>query len=297
MVLRQAVRDKRIAENPCDGIELPRAEVQKPRRYLTMRQLLTLGTTASARKRCDYSTMVLFMGTTGMRFGETTALRVKNIDLAKGTVRVCENAVWSESGWHLNTAKNGDDRTVVFPKGLLGERLRKACEFKDSDALVFERPGALNDGRHLTEADYMRPPDRRDGWFAVSVEEAGLPPMTLHDLRHTAVSLAVHAKVPAKVVQAIAGHKTFSMTMDYYADLFTDDLHVYGEALDREAAKAQEALIQEAMCEPSNTVAVQIPSKTTQPGKQKSAKNLGFQRFSWLSPRVPPERVELSLSD
>ncbi|NMN01329.1 integrase [Bifidobacterium sp. DSM 109958] len=224
MVMKAAVKDKRIAENPCEDIELPRVKVSKPRRYLTMRQLLALGEAASDRRRFDYGTMVLFMGTTGMRFGETTALRVRHLDLDKGTALVCENSVWSGSGWHLNTAKNGEDRMVVFPKGLLRERLSKAVAFKDPDALVFERPGSLNDGRHLAETDYMRPPDSRDGWFATAVRAAGLPHMTLHDLRHTAVSLAVHAKVPPKVVQAIAGHKTFSMTMDYYADLFTDDL-------------------------------------------------------------------------
>ena len=297
MILKRAVMDKRIAENPCEDIELPKVTVKKPRRYLTMSQLLTLGNAASTRKQYDYGTMVLFMGTTGMRFGETTALRVKNLDLAKGSIRVRENSVWSESGWHLNTAKNGEDRTVVFPRGLLYERLRKAVESKDPDSLVFERPGSLNDGHHLTQNDYMRPPDSRDGWFAASVQEAGLPRMTLHDLRHTAVSLAVHSHVPPKVVQAIAGHKTFSMTMDYYADLFTEDLFIYGEELDREALAVQSKLIADALTNPVNTVAVQNPSKTSGGEKQESTGTQGFQCFSWQSPVVPPERVELSLSE
>ncbi|NEG78051.1 tyrosine-type recombinase/integrase [Bifidobacterium avesanii] len=297
MIMKRAVKDKRIADNPCDGIELPRMVVKKPRWYLNMRQLLLLAESASARRNPGYGTMVLFMGTTGMRFGEVTALRVKNLDLGKGSVRVCENSVWSKSGWHLHTAKNNEDRTVVFPTSLLGDLLSKAVKSKDADALVFERPGSVNDGRHLTQADYMRPPDSKDGWFATSVEAAGLPSMTLHDLRHTAVSLAVHAKVPPKVVQAIAGHKTFSMTMDYYADLFTDDLFVYGKELDKEAEAAQAKLIAEALNNPANTVAVQNPSKTVRAEKQESAGTLEFQRFSWQSARVPPERVELSLSE
>ena len=41
----------------------------------------------------------------------------------------------------------------------------------------------------------------------------------------------------------------------------------------------------------------QTSTKTAFAGKQKSAGPQGFQRFSWQSPVVPPERVELSLSD
>ena len=56
----------------------------------------------------------------------------------------------------------------------------------------------------------MRHPDSRTGWLTVSVEKTeGVPDyMTPHDLRHTAVSLAIHAGVNPKLVQRIAGHHT-----------------------------------------------------------------------------------------
>lgn len=289
MILTQAVKDKCIPDNPCDDIQLPREKIRESHVYLTMPQLLQLGKAARNRKSGNYETMILFMGTTGMRFGETTALRVKNIDFKHGTVYVCENAVWSSSGLHVNTAKNGDDRTVVFPRQLLGEKLRKVCEFKDPDALVFERPNSINDGRHLTKNDYMRPPDDRDGWFIASVKEAGLPKLTPHSLRHTAVSIAVHAGAPPKVVQRIAGHKTLTMTLDYYADLLVDDLYIYGDLMDKEAKKA---MIQKTLENPENFVGYQNSTKMAFTGKQKSAGTLEFQRFSWQSPSVPPERVE-----
>lgn len=58
-------------------------------------------------------------------------------------------------------------------------------------------------------------------------------PATFHDLRHTAVSLAISAGVNVKVVQRIAGHASATMTLDTYAGLFDDDLHDSADRLNR----------------------------------------------------------------
>ncbi len=50
---------------------------------------------------------------------------------------------------------------------------------------------------------------------------------TPHELRHTAVSLAVQAGANVEVVQRMLGHKSAAMTLDTYADLFEDDLDVW----------------------------------------------------------------------
>jgi integrase len=48
---------------------------------------------------------------------------------------------------------------------------------------------------------------------------AGLPEMSIHDLRHTAASLAVSAGANVKAVQKMLGHSSAAMTLDTYADL------------------------------------------------------------------------------
>lgn len=235
--LDMAVKDRHILTNPCVGVKVPPVKVEKPRRYLTMEQLMKLAEQAGKRRNADYSTLVLFMGTTGLRFGEAAGLRVGDIDFDSCLVNVHENAVWVGSQLRVDTLKNGDDRVVPFPRSLLSERLRARCAGKDSKALVFERPGAINDGTALTQADYMRNPDPHDGWFEYSVRDAGLPRMTLHDLRHTAVSLAVSSGANIKAVQRIAGHKSATMTLDTYADLFASDMADVAARLDSMAEK------------------------------------------------------------
>ena len=44
----------------------------------------------------------------------------------------------------------------------------------------------------------------------------GLPPIRLHDTRHTHASLAMLAGVPVKVVQERLGHSTPAITMSIY---------------------------------------------------------------------------------
>ena len=56
------------------------------------------------------------------------------------------------------------------------------------------------------------------------MEAAGLEPMTCHDLRHTAASIAVSSGANVKALQRMLGHKSAAMTLDTYADLFDSDL-------------------------------------------------------------------------
>ena len=65
--------------------------------------------------------------------------------------------------------------------------------------------------------------------------------MTVHDLRHTAASLAISAGANVKSVQAMLGHASATMTLDTYAGLFPDDLDAVAVALDA-AASQQVAL-------------------------------------------------------
>ena len=60
---------------------------------------------------------------------------------------------------------------------------------------------------------------------AVASTDDSFPRPTFHDLRHTAVNLAISAGANVKVVQRIAGHASATMTRDTYAGLFDDDLH------------------------------------------------------------------------
>jgi integrase len=56
--------------------------------------------------------------------------------------------------------------------------------------------------------------------------------MVFHDLRRTAVTLAISAGAHVKVVQQIAGHASAKTTLDVYAQLLADDAHASARAVD-----------------------------------------------------------------
>jgi integrase len=53
--------------------------------------------------------------------------------------------------------------------------------------------------------------------FAQVLQEAGLPHLRFHDLRHSAATLLLGMGIHPKVVQEILGHSNISMTMDIYS--------------------------------------------------------------------------------
>lgn len=55
--------------------------------------------------------------------------------------------------------------------------------------------------------------------------------LTIHDLRHTAASLAVASGASVKTVQTLLGHESAKLTLDTYAGLFESDLDQLGELM------------------------------------------------------------------
>jgi len=53
--------------------------------------------------------------------------------------------------------------------------------------------------------------------FRQMAEQAGLPQIRLHDLRHTHATLMLQAGVHPKVVSERLGHATVSITLDVYS--------------------------------------------------------------------------------
>lgn len=218
-ILDVAVRDRRILSNPARGVNLPR-KVKKDRVYLSHAQVELLAGLCG-----QHATMVEIMAYTGLRWGEVTALRVRDLDMLRRRAHVQQNAVMVGGQIVVGTPKSHEARSVPFPK-FLSEPLAGLCEGKSRDMLVF------GDG-----INHVRPPDSRRGWWISAVRRAQeidetFPRLTRHDLRHTAASLAVSAGANVKAVQRMLGHASAAMTLDVYADLFDDDLDAVASALD-----------------------------------------------------------------
>lgn len=223
-ILDVALRDRRISHNPAAGVGMPRKS-RKPHRYLTHAEVDALAAAAGGER----GTVVLVAAYTGLRWGELTGLRVRDVDMLRRRLQVSENAVRVGAEVHVGTPKTHERRSVGFP-AFLALPIAQLCEGKSRDDLVF--------GGGLEHLQRPRTSGGSRSWFVRALDDAGLERMTIHDLRHTAASLAIASGANVKAVQRMLGHASAAMTLDVYADLFDDDVDTVSAALDHARAVA-----------------------------------------------------------
>lgn len=207
LILDHAARDGRIRVNPARTVPLPRVAAAEML-FLTAEQVAAL----AAEITPAYATLIKFACYTGLRPGEVAALRVKDVDLRTGAVRV--RATLADLGGKLLETEpktRAARRTVTMPRFVLIElRAYLAERAFQPEAFVFtgERGGALRMGN--LRCRHFRPAVTR-----------ALPPqlhgLRLHDLRHTYASLLVAQGAHPKEMAELMGHSSVMTTLDRYS--------------------------------------------------------------------------------
>jgi integrase len=147
--------------------------------------------------------LILLLLNTGMRFGEATHLRFRDVNLKDRLITVAGD-----------TAKSG--RTRVIPMNLEAHRVLSSQRGGRDDYVFAGRSG---DG--LTTI--------KKAWQAVR-KAAAIADFRLHDLRHSFASRVKRGGADLYTVQRLLGHSTPLMTQRY-AHLQPDDLRAAVEGL------------------------------------------------------------------
>jgi integrase len=216
-----AVADGLIRRNPVDKTRLPR-KVRKARVYLTVPQVMAL-----ANESGRYGTLILLLSFCGPRWGEAAALRVKNIDFDRHRVLIRSSYVRAGREHYEGPPKTWETRDIPIPDIVLGA-LRKECEGKGVNDLVFTNAK----GEHIREQAMDG-----NGWYTGALKRSGVPRLAIHDLRHTAASIAISSGANVKAVQRMLGHKSAAMTLDTYGELFDTDLDSVAVNVNRKIAE------------------------------------------------------------
>ncbi|MDQ7910772.1 tyrosine-type recombinase/integrase [Phytohabitans sp. ZYX-F-186] len=167
----------------------------------------------------------------GLRRGESCGLRWIDLDLDEGIATIAEQLV--TVGWEVEEGEpksEAGNRDVALDAGTvqvirahrrqqLEDRLRWGSAWIDSGR-VFTR----EDGSELHPASVT-------DMFNSLVEEAGLPPIRLHDLRHGAATLAKAAGIDTKVISEMLGHSSRKITDDTYTSVFVEVAKEAAEAV------------------------------------------------------------------
>jgi integrase len=214
---KDAVRWGRLARNPADAADPPRAGQKSDGVHAwdapTLRSFLDASRSSGDRLHALW----VLLATTGMRRGEAIGLRWSDVDLETGRLRVVQTITQTRSTVTVGEPKTARGRRSValdastvavlrdHRRRMLEERLLVGPDFAD-EGLVFHQP----DGACLR-------PDAVSAMFLRRVHQYGLGRLTLHGLRHTWATLALEQGIHPRVVQERLGHSTIAITLGIYS--------------------------------------------------------------------------------
>jgi integrase len=216
-ILGAAVEARYLAVNPC-SIRGAASDGTPEMRIATVEQVAAIAEQVPAR----YRALVLVAAFGGLRWGELAGLRRRRVDLKRGIVTVAEQLVEVNGAFSVGPPKStAGCRTVTLPAAVVDVLAEHLAHYTapSPDAFVF----LSSQGGHLRRSNFNR------RVWQPATRAAGVEGLRVHDLRHTAGTLATAAGGSLREVMHRLGHSTTVAAVRYQ--------HVMAE---RDAAIARE---------------------------------------------------------
>jgi integrase len=259
-MLAVAVERGVIPRNPCEHVHPPRVP-RTEMRVLDAGQIDALAAAISPR----YRAWVYVAAYGGLRWSETVGLRRGRVLMEgrpptaatprAGTsggktldtrmtgasrpsedmlvrIAVVEQLVRRRDGtWDRTEPKVGSRRTVTLPDFCTDEMAGHLDHYaiEGPDGLMFP----TSTGRPMYGGSWT------SSIFKRALVKAGLPDIRIHDLRHTAVAMAIATGAHPKAIQERMGHSSIKTTLDVYGHLFPAADEAVAAGLENLRAEAQ----------------------------------------------------------
>src|SRR5262245_25102567 len=158
----------------------------------------------------------------GLRRGEACGLRDHDVDLEAGYLSVVQQITTVGHTPIVRPVKSdaGDRLVPLGPKTV--EALQAYLDMRGR----WQQVGGArwpDTGLFFVRPDGTRwHPQTISRRFEDLIEESGLPPVRLHDLRHCAATYLRHGGADLKEVQETLGHATLAITADVYTSVVLD---------------------------------------------------------------------------
>lgn len=223
-----AVDGDRISKNPAHGVKLAKTQ-DRVGFFLSIEQVERLAYEIGPR----HAVMVKFIAYCGLRAGEASSLKVRDVDLLRRTVKVTD-------GGTGHGTKSRKPRTVPIPGSLVDDLAVHLTAWSDPanpDAYAFPNDygGRLNMNNFRRRV--LQPAAKR-----VGILRDNEPP-TVHDLRHSAATLW-SGTYTAYEISDMLGHASVDITLRTYVHLRRD------KAVQAAKADAFDAMLREASTAP-----------------------------------------------
>jgi integrase len=237
-VFKLAIRRRKIAFNPMDGVDAPggknlaEEKREKRRERVMTPEQVTAFLTAAAETR--FGSLFTLVFHTGCRPGELLGLDWRDFDQTGSTLTIRQTINWRSAGeWYLDKPKTAAGRRVLrltesliellvqHRRRQLEERMRAGKAWNDHGFIFVDeigKPYAQNRIRYF---------------FKQILKAAGLPGyFNPYSARHTSATFLMAAGINAKTISERLGHSDVRITLATYTHP-TDGMHdAAGEALE-----------------------------------------------------------------
>ena len=221
LVYKQAIKEGRLARNPCDGCSVPKRDTA-PREAMRESELKAFVAELDATDEHDFAWRLA--ATLGLRRGEICGLSWGDVDLDERTVTVAHsfdragNLKSPKTGAGRRTLPLTEENAAAFAAHWEAQ-ISRGIRVRDKDPVV------------VTESGTRVAPDLLSKWWARDRKALGAEKFTIHELRHSYLTALARAGVHPKVMQELAGHANSQITMDIYTHVDMTGKRAAAEAL------------------------------------------------------------------
>jgi integrase len=225
-ILATAVESELITKNPC---QIKRAMSSNRKRdpvILDVAEIAALADAIGERWRA----LVLLSAWCGLRWGEVTELRRRDIGAGCETVSLSRGVTHRSGVCTVGSTKSDANRTVVIPPHIRADVKAHLDSLTgpDPDALLFV---PVRGGCHLDNKTFA------DSYLKPALKSIGRQSVTHHDLRHFAGTMTARVGGSISETMARLGHSTSKASLMYQSAV-DERQAVIAEALSALATKA-----------------------------------------------------------
>ena len=211
----RAVRTGQLASNPCQYVTMPKKK--KPEIITFSNEEIVTFWNKLSEERLDYKVGYELCLFCGMRRSEVLGLRESDVSVESSSIIVRNTRHRIE----------GDKDIVQDTKTAQSHRVLAVPEFviRDIDILMHEHHANIyNDTDYLIQNGFGQPmsPSTFTKYIRIIEDKAGLPPVSVHGLRHTFASMLNSEGVDIARISAELGHSTIGTTLNIYTHVFGD---------------------------------------------------------------------------
>lgn len=226
LAFKRAIHLGIVSYDPCRYIEYPREE-KKEINVLSKTNQRKLSNAISPQFQNNTLMPALLAMHAGLRIGETSALKIEDINMTDRLIRIDESLnrvmTFKEDGTsycplQYQSTKSGKVRFVP-----MNEELYQALN-KYMNSMPQEYKSKGKAPLFLTSKKTVMEPRRINYHFKKLLKKLDIHDIHFHCLRHTFATRALEAGIPMKYCSAMLGHASTGITENLYAHASEDQL-------------------------------------------------------------------------